>query len=196
MCWVELAVVGTGESPVADGTVTGPWTCGAEVVKQHWTPGSRDCRLRRLWADQRPRPVGSCESKGSKWSRIKVEEMGVRFLRVRVYIDIHVRAQGGGRNSHGGRGTHGRVYLVWIWVGGNGCWLITVAGAVGQRRRICAHLVVRTMGEILGTRGHVDESSHPGRGAVNPFVLFKGTWLGLDVGQLSDGVAGCVRGPV
>lgn len=113
------------------------------------------------------------------WSRMEVvEEIGARFLRVRVYIDIHACTQGGGRKSHSGGKTHRRIYLVWIWVRGNSGWLSTGARAVGQRRCICAHLVVRTMGEILRTRGHVDQSSHPGRGAVNPFVLFKETWLG------------------
>ena len=100
------------------------------------------------------------------------------FLRVRVYIDIHVCAQGGGRNCDSGGKTYRRKYLVWIWVGGNSRWLSTGGRTVGQLRCICAQLVVRTMGEILRTRGHVDESSHPGRGVINSFVLFKEIWLG------------------
>lgn len=99
---------------------------------------------------------------------------------------MYVRKKAGETVTVGGK-THRSVYLVWIWVGGHSGW------AVWQRRCICAHLVVRTMGEILRTRGHVDESSHPGRGEVNPFVLFKETWLGKDVCQLSDGVTVCAK---
>ena len=113
------------------------------------------------------------------WSGIeRVKETGPpSFAReyICIYMNTYICAQGGGRNSHSGRETHRRVYLVWIRVGGNSGWLPSGARAVGQCRCVCAHLVVRTMGEILRTRGHVDESSHPGRGAVNPFVLVKET---------------------
>lgn len=88
MCWVELVVVGTEESPAAGDMVTGPWTAGAKVVKQHWIPESRDYRRRQRYAGQRPRPVGSCEPKrfkcGHAWRW--VEEIGARSFACGVYI--------------------------------------------------------------------------------------------------------------
>jgi hypothetical protein len=64
MCWGELAAVGTEESSAAGGTVNAPWTAGAKVVKQHWTPESGGVPLQQEQAGQKPKkPVGIRELK-------------------------------------------------------------------------------------------------------------------------------------
>lgn len=52
---------------------------------------------------------------------------------------------------------------------------------VWQGGCICVYLVVRTLGEILRTRGHVDEDVHPVGGAVDPFVSW---WKGASLGRM------------